>query len=210
MFAPNALNGVVASLTGIPAPQTAAISGPANAFDPIVALPSVSAFAGSDAQIISFRAASVRPNGTLDLTATYSPSPRVDYEFVREVPRPADAPPVGAGSTGRGPWYEPVSIAVYQPGQRRNFSYRGGGVSASMDYVNEGMERDRSDPTTSLSGAIAETPRCRLADLWDVALTHDAPADAVATIGYDADGYDFSISALGIYLDFDLDCKLKT
>jgi len=37
-----------------------------------------------------------------------------------------------------------------------------------------------------------------------VALTKDAPAEAVAVIGYD-----FSISGLSVYLKFDADCKLK-
>lgn len=209
VFFPNTLSGAVAKLTGVPLPETRVITGAANAWDPVAAFASVAAFAAPDAQLISFDATNVRPDGTLDLTASYSPAPRVDFKFFHEIPRPANAPPVGAGSTGRGPWYEPVSIGVYQPGQRRNFYYRGGGVSADLDYINEGMERETDDPTTTLPGEGVEAPKCALADLWKIAQTQAAPSDAVASISYDADGYSFSISALKIYLDFDLECQLK-
>jgi hypothetical protein len=209
VFSPNLLSGAMAKLTGVPLPETRAITGTANAWDPIANYISVATFAAPSAQLISFTATSVRPDGTLDLTATYSPAPRADFKFVHEVDRPANAPPVGAGSTGRGPWYEPVSIGVYQPGQRRHFYYSGGGVSADMDYVNEGMERQLDDPTTTLPGTIAAPPKCALADLWKTAQSKsDAPSDAVATISYDADGYSFSISALSIYLSFDTECRI--
>ncbi|HVO41555.1 MAG TPA: hypothetical protein VMT34_02975 [Aggregatilineales bacterium] len=209
VFFPNALNGIIGGITGVQVPQTRALPGSAGAFDPVASFAAVSAFAGSDAQLTSISAANVRSDGTLDLNATYSPAPRVDYEFVHEVPRPADAPPVGAGGTGTGPWYEPVTIEVYQPGARRHVTRIGGGVSTSFDYVNDGMTRDTDSPTTSLSDPIVVAPKCGFADLWKVALQNDAPKDAVARIDYKAAGYSFSISALKVYLQFDLDCRLK-
>ena len=71
------------------------------------------------------------------------------------------------------------------------------------------MEREVDDPTTTLPGTIAAPPKCALADLWKTAQSKaDAPSDAVASIDYDADGYTFSISALRIYLSFDVECRL--
>ncbi len=130
VFFPNTLSGAVARLAGIPLPQTMPITGQASAWNPIAAYASVEGFAAAKAQLISFSATNVRSDGTLDLNANYSPAPQVEFRFVHEIPRPTNAPPVGAGSTGRGPWYEPVTITVYHPGERRSFYYSGGGVSA--------------------------------------------------------------------------------
>ncbi|MCS7071830.1 MAG: hypothetical protein NZM00_10020, partial [Anaerolinea sp.] len=75
----------------------------ADAFDPVAALPDVRAFAGEGALLAEIYATSVRPDGTIDLNATYTPQPYVDYQFYRPVPRPENAPPVGAGGTSSGP-----------------------------------------------------------------------------------------------------------
>jgi hypothetical protein len=209
VFLPNALNGIMAGLTGIKMPETRSVPGSAGAFDPIESYAAVSAFAGQDMQLVSIKASNVRADGTLDLNATYSPAPRVDYQFVHEVPRPADAPPVGAGGTGVGPWYEEVTIEVYQPGARRHVTQIGGGVSASYDYVNDGMLRQVDKPTTNLPGAIVPAPKCAFATLWKTALEYNASKDAVASIDYTADGYSFNINALKVYLKFGSDCRLK-
>jgi len=124
---------------------------------------------------------------------------------VRPVEAPADAPPVGAG--GGGQWYEPVEIDVYEVGQWRHVTSIGGGVSTEYSYMNKGMDRDTSSPTTS-PGTILPEPTCSFADLWQVAIDrHEAQADAVATIRYDSGGYGFDISALSIHLHFTTDCK---
>jgi hypothetical protein len=209
IFLPNALSGIMAGLTGIKMPETRAVTGNAGAFDPIASYAAVSEFAGKEMQLVSIKATNVRSDGTLDLKATYSPAPRVDYQFVHEVPRPADAPPVGAGGTGIGPWYEKVTIEVYQPGARTHVTQRGGGISASYDYVNEGMLRQVDKPTTSLPGAIVTAPKCALDTLWKTALEYKASKDAVASIDYTAEGYSFRISALKVNLKFDADCRLK-
>lgn len=198
------IGGLIDSVSG---PETRAISGNASSFDPITALAEVNGFAGEDAQLTAIYAYYVRSDGTLDLNATYSPAPRVEYEFLREVPRPADAPPVGAGGTTAGQWYEPVTIEAYQPGQVRHVSQTGGGVSLEYNYTNQGLEKQVGSPTTRPSGAVVAPPECSFSQLWQVALKKDAPTDAVAIIEYDESGYDFNISGV-VHLRFNADCTL--
>lgn len=187
--------------------DTRSVSGDAAHFDPITSLPDVRAYAGEGAQLTSIDANYVRSDGTLDLTAS-SYLPRATYEFVRELDAPPpDAPPIGAGGSVNGRWYEPVEIAVYQPGQWRSVTRIGGGVSNSYTYMNQGMQREVDDATSSPEPILPD-PTCSFADLWQVALKQDAPADAVAIIDYEADGYSFNISGASIYLQFDQQCKL--
>jgi hypothetical protein len=209
--APNILNNLIGSITGAQMPQSKPVPGAASSFDPVSTFEAVRQFAGENAQLISLRASNVRSDGTLDLTATYSPGPRVDYRFAREIPRPADAPPVGAGGTGTGPWYEPITVEAYQPGQRRQVTTIGGGVKTSYQYVNEGMTRTVSSASTSLGGTLVDAPTCPFKDLWQTVLEANSKAqkDAVASITYDSDGYDFVISGLGVSLHFDMACRLK-
>ncbi len=209
--APNILSNLVGGITGVQTLQTRAVPGAASSFDPISAFQVAREFAGPDAQLISFRASNVRSDGTLDLTATYSPAPRVEYNFAREIPRPADAPPVGAGGTGAGPWYEPITVEAFQPGQRRQITTVNGGVRVSFQHVNEGLTRSVSAASTNLSGKLVDAPQCSLKSLWQAALeaNRKAQKDAVAIISYDSDGYDFVISGLGVSLHFDMDCRLK-
>ncbi len=207
--APNILNNLIGSITGAQVPKSQPVPGAASSFDPISTFEAVREFAGENAQLISLRASNVRSDGTLDLTATYSPGPRVDYRFVREVPRPADAPPVGAGGTGTGPWYEPITVEAYQPGQRRQVTTIGGGVKTSFQYVNEGMTRSVSSPTTSPGGTLIDAPKCSFATFWQTALERGAQKDDVASITYDSNGYQFDLSARKVNLRFDMDCRLK-
>ncbi|GAB4512896.1 MAG: hypothetical protein OHK0046_13070 [Anaerolineae bacterium] len=209
VFAPNLLMEVIGTVFGVETIQTRAVPGDPAQFDPIASYEAVVAFAGAEAQLISFQATQIRRDGTTDLTARYSPAPYVTYRFVLPVPRPENAPPVGAGGTGAGRWYQPVNIEAFRPGQRRSVSQTGNGVSTEYQYVNEGMVRDVDDPTTNVGSGIIGTPMtCSFADFWDVALRRDAPADAVAFISYDANGYLFSISGVGISLRFDHNCQL--
>jgi hypothetical protein len=141
------------------------------------------------------------------LNASYTPAPYVTYDFVRKLDKaPANAPPIGAGGANTAPWYEPIEIHLYQPGQWRKVS----SSSGSYTYVNKGMERSVDDAENGLSHPIVPPPTCPFAQLWSVAMTKDAPAEAVAIIQYDAEGYSFSISGLSVYLEFDMDCKLKS
>jgi hypothetical protein len=202
------MNQIMTALTGVEAPQTQPLTTDPNNFDAFAGLEQARALAGENALLISINANYVRSDGTMDLNASYSPAPRTDYKFVREIPRPEDAPPVGVAGSTNGQWYEPITIEVYRPGSRRHVSITSGGSRVSFDYTNEGMVRDVDSPTTSLSGEILEDPKCTMKQLWAIALEHDAPQDAVAIITYDAEGYDFNISGV-VYLEFTPNCKLE-
>lgn len=186
--------------------DTRPIPGDAARFDPVASYPSVLDYAGTGAELVSINAYYVRSDGTVELNATYSPAPYVTYDFVRQLDRaPANAPPIGAGGANTALWYEPVEIHLYQPGQWRKVS----SSSVSYTYVNKGMERSVDNPENGLRSPVVPAPACPFAQLWSVALTKDAPAEAVAIIQYNAEGYSFSISGLSVYLTFGMDCKLK-
>lgn len=197
-------------ISGFGMADTRPVPGDASRFDPIASLPEIKAYAGENVQLISIDAYYVRSDGTMELTADYSPSPNVEYKFVREVPRPADAPPVGAGGANTGPWYEPITIEASKPGQWFTVSRTGGGSRTTYSYMNQGMEREVDSPDDGLSDQIVADPACSFAGLWQQAIKHDAPRDAVATIEYDVSGYNFNISGLSIYLTFDTNCQLTS
>ena len=186
--------------------DTRPVPGDAARFDPVGGYSGVLEFAGSGAQLLSISAYYVRSDGTMELTASYSPAPYVTYNFAREMAEPPpNAPPIGAGGANTDPWYEPIEIRLYQPGQWRRVT----SSNVSYTYANQGMDRDVDSAVNGLPSPAIEPPACAFADLWAVALTKDAPAEAVAIIGYDANGYEFSISGLSINLEFGMDCKLK-
>lgn len=200
------MNTLMTAFTGIEAEKTEPIKTDASNFDPFVGLAQAQELAGPDAELISISALYVRSDGTMDLHASYNPS--VDYEFIRKIPRPENAPPVGVAGSTNGQWYEPITIDAYRPGTRRSVSITSGGSRVSYSYVNEGMVRDVDSPTTTLPGKVIPAPRCTMQELWETALRKDAPADAVAIIDYDEEGYSFNISGV-LYLNFTVDCKLK-
>jgi hypothetical protein len=208
VFAPNTLNGLMSGLTGQNIVVTQAIMGDPAKFDPIAGYAQAKAFAGEGAILIDMRASQVRADGTTDLTATYSPAPYVEYQFALPVARPDNAPPVGAGGNSNGQWYIRVEITAFKPGERRRVSQTSGGVRLSYTYVNEGITRDESVPSTSVPDFAGGDPTCSFAAFWQEAIKRDAPADAVATIVYNNAGYDFSIQGLSIDLEFDAECKL--
>src|SRR5436190_7302925 len=118
--------------------DTRDVPGDAAHFDPVTSYPSVLDYAGTGAELVSVDAYYVRSDGTAELNATYSPAPYVDYNFVRKLDKaPPNAPPIGAGGANTDPWYEPVEIRLYQPGQMRQVTSGGN----SYTYVNKGMER---------------------------------------------------------------------
>jgi len=204
MFAPNLLNSVFSQFTGAEIIQTRPVGGdPAN-FDPIANFDSMQAFAGEDARLVKFEAQFVRSDGTLDLTASYLPSPRVDAEFMVEVDAPTDAPPLGAG--GGGTWYEQISIEAYTLNQSRRVTTTTASSRVTYTYVNEGMTRSVSSPQTA-KPVFLEPPTCPFEAFWRVALAEGAPTEAVATITYDEDGYRFSIRDISVSLEFTTDCE---
>jgi hypothetical protein len=191
-------------ISGFGQVDTRPVPGDASRFDTVAALPDIRTYAGDGAQLISIEADYVRSDGTLELTADYSPSPNVEYQFAREVPRPADAPPIGAGGANTGPWYEPITVKVDRPGKWWNVT-RG---SSEFSYMNQGMERETSSPRNGMADQIVGDPTCPFVDFWQVAVKKDAPKDAVAIIEYDQYGYRFSISGLSVDLRFDMNCQL--
>jgi len=209
VVAPDLLNGVMGGVFGMPVKQTRAISGDPGHFNPFKAFAEARDFAATDAELISITAYYVRADGTMDLTATYTPAPSTEYKFVHQVARPANAPPVGAGGSASGNWYEPVTITAFRPGERQSISETSGNTSFSYDFVNQGYSRETDDPTSALSEPTVPAPQCDLAQLWKVAIqTKDAPQDAVATVTYSATGYEFSIASTTVSLTFDKDCKV--
>lgn len=199
------LSNMVNSLAG--GPEMRPISGDASRFDPLLSLSEARELAGDDVQVASIKAHYVRSDGTMDLNATYTPAPYVIYKFLREVPRPENAAPIGAGGATAGPWYQPIEINAFKPGQRRRQTTTSGGSSVTIDYVNQGMTRTVADPTSNVSDPPTSDPICKFTDLWAVALEQDAPTDAVAVIEYNEDGYRFYISGV-ISLKFDQECQL--
>lgn len=183
-----------------------AVAGDVSKFDPIVGLDQAADYAGEGAKLTSFEARYVKPDGTMDLTASYHA--RTEYKFVRELSEPPqDAPPVGAGGSLTDKWYEPVTVIVHDPGQVSHVTSIGGNFSYSGTYVNKGMEKNVSKPVSRLYDPILPSPSCSFVDLWSVAIAKGAPEKAVATIGYDANGYEFDIRDASIDLMFDKDCQ---
>jgi len=175
-------------------PTTAPVSGDPTFYDPITAYDEVATFAGEDVHLMGMDAYYVRSDGTMDLTAIYTLAPHTKYEFVREVPRPDNAPPPGVGGNKTiGPWYQPITIRVSQPGQRQRFISTSSDSRVNIQYVNEGMVRSTSQPTTD-ADTLLPSPMCNFAAMWEHALGAGAPKEAVAIIRYDEAGYQFSIA----------------
>lgn len=177
-------------------------------FDPIAAVEEMRSHIDPNAKLSSIDISYVKSDGTMDLTVTsYRPNTR--YQFYRELSEPPkDAPPVGAGGTKDGKWYEPVDVDVFEPGQWRHVKKMGGGVSTEYSYIHKGIDLDRSTPTTSPSEFV-DDPKCSIADFWKEAIRQGAPADAVANVSYDHYGYEFDIYDADVDLEFDFDCQLK-
>ncbi len=162
-------------------------------FDPIAAYPAVADFAGRDYQLYRIDIQYVRSDGTLDTFADYYPY--ANYYFFREV-RPANARPIGAGGNEEGVQYEVVEVEITRPGFRRR-------------YTNLGMNRDVQSLTGTKPGGVIPNPQCTMAELWQGAITRDAPESAVAVVRYDASGYHFQIYSTDVDLQFDERCQLK-
>lgn len=201
------LGDAIATASAGVLPETRPISGDVSRFDPLASLTEARAFAGEGVQLASLRAAYIRADGTMDLNATYDPKPDTEYVFVREVPRPENAPPVGVAGSTDGPWYEVITIRAYQPGQTSRITSTGGGINFSGQFTNQGYSRRAAEPTTSLFDPPTVDPACPFTQLWSVALERGAPADAVAIITYDADGYTLVISGV-VSLEFDANCQM--
>jgi len=173
-------------------------------FDPFASVEDVRSRVGAKARLTKVEASFVRSDGTMDLTATYVPGPRVTYTF--QVPldkAPADAPPVGAGRAPGDVWVQTVRVDCYQPGQRSSVTRISGGSKTQYQYTNEGMDVDRGTPQMGKLEDDIGKPVVTTAELWKRGLAKGAPKDAVARIGFDKDGYEFSVT--GVDADVELD-----
>lgn len=168
-------------------------------FDPIAHYADVAAFGGQGAQLVAFQARGVRSDGTVDLTSPLLFG--VDYHFVREVPAPADAPPLGAGGSADGRYHETVRVALWKPGQLRRVTVNG----QSSDYRHRGMERTATVAPGAPSGTI-RPPACPLAALWAGLSAQGAPPDAVAFASYDDEGWRLWIADTAYRATFDAGC----
>lgn len=188
--------------------QTAVIDGDPARFDPVAGLNQVMGLAGPGARLELLRASGVRRDGTIDLTAAWSPAPYAAYELHRDAPAPKTAPPLGAGGSADGRWYQSLRVEAAKPGRRRQVTRIGGGVAQRDWYVSRGLDIDVGDVSGKPGRRPVPPPACSFARLWDAAVAQGAPSDAVARVSYDAQGYFFNIP--GIFnRRFDTDCVTK-
>lgn len=180
------------------------IPGDPSRFDPVASYADVAALAGPNAELTSLIVQYVRPDGTLDLNASYSP--RALYAFYREVPAPSDKP-IGAGGTASGMVYEPVRVEVSRPFDLMQVRRASGIAVNTYPYLDLGMDPEYGSAVPNAPGVAVPPPACSLADLWKMALAQDAPSDAVATITYDQYGYQFQIDGVNLRMAFDANCK---
>lgn len=187
--------------------DTRTVPGSETAFDPIATYDEIAAYAQGEAESVEFiemTASYVRRDGTMDLTASYRP--RVVWTFVIPAPRPENAPPIGAGGSRDDRYYQEVDIEAFQPGQMRTVTTTGGGTSSSYTYRHLGLSREVDSPTNRRRDATPP-PACSFKTLWDAAIRHDAPPEAVAIIIYSRGEYVFNISDTNIRLRFDAQCN---
>lgn len=172
-------------------------------FDPVAGLALATDMAGPDAQLVSVRLAGVRRDGTMDVLATYRPAPDAEYRFGQRLAKPPpNAPPIGAGGSAKGIWYEPVVVRIAMPGQQRRITFGG----SRIDYVTKAMER-RTEPPVATEPLLVSAPTCSLTAVWQQAIARGAPTDAVAQIEYSRAGYSFLITGTGVSLRFGPDCQ---
>lgn len=197
-------------ITGIPGGptwQTVTIDGDPARFDPVAGLDQIMSLAGPGARLELLRAAGVRRNGTLDLTAAYSPAPSATYELHRDAPAPKTAPPVGAGGSTDSRWYQSLRVDALNPGKRRQVSQIGGGGAHRYWYVSRGLDLVAGEVSGKPGRRPVPPPKCAFARLWNAAIAQGAPKEAVAQIRYDVRGYTFNIP--GIFIRrFGADCTV--
>lgn len=196
-------------LLGSYAEHTAKTPGDPKNYRPLEQLAAVTAYAGDGALLQEVSIRYIRKDGTVNLEAdSYAPS--VEYSFIRKLAEPPkDAPPVGAGTSVKGEWVEPIDIEVIKPGGRRYVRRTSGGTSTSYSYIHHGMLRETSKATQVENPQAIALPSCSLSELWDKAVDNNASLnDAVANIEIKEDDLIFTISGAGIYRSFTKDCEV--
>lgn len=171
------------------------------AFNPTRVLPEVQRYAGANAELVKFEAYFVRSDGTMDFTAEYRP--RLTYTFVRKRTT-KDTAPIGTGQKGRA--YEIIEVEVREPTWIHT-STSSGGVKKETTEHHKGMNRTARDGSESDWKERTSLPACGVEKVWKAA-RKDAGAskDAVATITWDHEGYEFQIDDLDIRARYDGDC----
>lgn len=164
----------------------------ASHYDPIASFQEAQDKAGADAKFYQLEARYVKPDGTMELTANYTPGPQATFSFYRDVDAPKNAPPAGVSGAGSN-WYETINILVEHPWQSYSVSSMSGGGRSRYSYFNFGIKKDSKSPTTNKPGETVDPPKCPLADLWKIAISKGADAKAVSTVTYDTHGYKFEI-----------------
>lgn len=189
--------------------ETYPISGDPTHFDPLAALPEVTAKVGSGAVLTELDAWYVGSDGTMNLNAGYSPAPYTEYTF--EIPAkdpPKEMPPIGAGRSEGDVWIQEVTVKVYEPGQMRSVTRMSGGSTTRFSYRNEGMDISRSNPRMGKLGKALE-PKPTIKDMWELAQKAGASAEAVARVDYRSSDRSFSISGASVDLRWNEDGKLN-
>ena len=176
-------------------------------FDPFGDFKEVVAGIGlPSARLVSIEASGVRPDGTMDLTAEYTPAPRASYKFVEPTEEDKERmPPVGAGRKPDDVWARVVTAEAYRPGQTSHIRKMGGNINAEYWHTNEGVTVDFSSPgAQALPDALA-APSLSTREMWEKALSLGAPRDAVARVSYDEKGYGLWITGTEISLRWGFD-----
>jgi hypothetical protein len=187
-----------------PTEETVAPPGDAARFDPLAHYAEIAAFAGDGFHLTSLHARGVRRDGTIDLNRPrYEGS--VGVEGFREVPAPADAPPVGAGGSLDGRYWETVRVDLYEPGQWR--TVRGGGRSSSS-WRHLGMAREPMVQPTRPTQKALDAPTCATKALFDALVAKGAPESAVAILRYGEGGFELSVQDTPFEARFSPTCQL--
>jgi len=186
--------------------ETFELSRPSS-FDPFGDLKEVIAGVGRpSARLVSIEATGVRSDGTMDLTAKYQPAPRASYEFIEETDEGKEKmPPVGAGRKPDDVWARVLKAEAYRPGQRSYVQKTGGNINAKYWHTNQGVTVKPDSPRAQALPSALPAPSLSTREMWEKALSMGAPKDAVATVSYDAKGYEFSITGTGLSLRWEAD-----
>ena len=194
---------------GMPSPpESFPPPGDPRAFDGFNSLPEVSDFAGSNCEVVDIDLMRVSSSGLMDLEADYHP--QANYALLCDVilTEKERKAPIGAGGVevNEGD-RRAISVSIFQPGQRRHFSSRGGGTNVEMDYIHKGMVIQRSYLVRAADAQSITSPNCSTAQLWEVALDAGAPSNAVARIRYADNKYRFSIDGTAVDLEINANCE---
>ncbi len=191
-----------------------------NAFDPIIAIPEVSAFAGDNAVLRSLEAFLIKTDGTIDIDAEYKPW--VQYNFINkltpEKEENADSDgPIGVTQTAKDTTEkaELIKVIIIKPYTKEVQTLDADRNVRNRTFIHGGMERiilrvhlfSKYKELYQIAQA-ASTP-LSFRTIWQKAIDLGAPSDnVVANIKYDyKEGYTFEISQTDYKYKFDLTGK---